>query len=431
LTAARAQRFALRGARILDPAAERDETCDVFIADGRIKALGAVPEGFHAGRELDARQHWLLPGLVDLAARLREPGQAHKATIRSESRAAVSAGITTLATPPDTDPAVDNPSVVDWIRRRAEALGLCRVQIIGGLTRNLDGKHMAAMGALKDSGCAALSNGRQPVPNAAVMRRLLEYAATAGLCVWLHPLDESLAGNGCAHEGAVATRMGLPGIPETAETACLARDLTLVEQTGARAHFCRLSSARGAAMIAEAKQRGLPVTADVAAHQLFLTEHDLAGFNPACHLRPPLRTAEDRDGLRAAVRNGTIDAICSDHQPHEEDAKVNPFPLTEPGISSLETLLPLALELTREKILTPLDMASRICSGPARILGAGGGSLEVGAPADLCLVAPEALWELQPDRLLSAGKNTPFTGHTFPGRATHTWVGGRLVHGEA
>lgn len=425
------QRFALRGARLLDPNAERDEQCDVFIADGHIAGLGSAPDGFRADIEMDARQHWLLPGLVDLAAHLREPGQSHKATISSEAAAAVAAGVTTLAVPPDTNPAVDNPSVVDWIRRRGETLNLTRIHVIGGLTRNLDGEHMAALGALKDSGCVALGNGSHAVSDAAIMRRLMEYAASVGLPVWLYPLDEALAEGGCAHEGKVATRMGLPGIPETAEIARLARDLALVEQTGVRAHFCRLSSTRSAEMIAGAKQRGLRITADVAVHQLFLTENDLTDFNPDCHLRPPLRSEEDRDGLRAAVREGVIDAVCSDHQPHEADAKINPFPLTEPGISALETFLPLALELTREKILTPLEMAASISTQPARILGTNAGTLEVGAPADLCLAAPNAPWTLQAEQLHSAGKNTPFQGHTFPGRVTHTWVGGRLVYGNS
>lgn len=429
MNARQANRFAIRGARVLDTRNGRDETTDVFVADGRILALGEAPDGFEGEAELSAHGCWLLPGLVDLAAHLREPGQAHKATIASECRAAAAAGITTLCVPPDSDPVVDTPAVVDWITRRARELGLTHVQVLGGLTQNLDGRHMAALAALKQGGCVGISNARHPIASAGTLRRLLEYASSFDLTVFLHPLDTSLADGGCAHEGPVATRMGLPGVPETAETAALARDLAVVEQTGARAHFCRLSSARSAELIAAAQRRGLPVSADVAAHQLFLTEADIDGFNALCHVDPPLRSAEDREGLRAAVREGVIAAVCSDHQPHEADAKTDPFPLTAPGISALETLLPLGLALVKEGVLAPLSLAARLCEAPSRILGLEC-TLSPGAPADLCLVDPDAPWTPRADTLLSAGKNSPFIGRPLPGRATHTWIDGRLVHGN-
>jgi dihydroorotase len=421
------QKFALRGARVLDPRAGRDETGDVFLGEGRILAVGKAPDGFAPDAEINAEGHWLIPGIVDLAARPREPGQAHKATIASECRAAAAAGITTLCIPPDTDPVVDTPSVVDWITHRAGQTGMTRVQILGALTRDLDGRHMAAMAALKQAGCAGLGHARRLIADAGVLRRLLEYAASFDLTVFLNPLDHALAGDGCAHEGPVATRLGLPGIPETAETAALARDLALVEQTGARVHFCRLSCARSSELIAGA--RGLPVSADVAVHQLFLTEDHIAGFNPLYHVDPPLRSAADRDGLRAAVGDGTIDAICSDHQPHEPDAKTNPFPLTEPGMPGLETLLPLGLELVRDGVLTPLGLAARLCDAPARILGTEAGTLKPGHPADLCLLNPDAPWTPSTDNLLGADRRSPFLGRELPGRATHTWIGGRLAHG--
>lgn len=423
--------FAIRQPRVLDARTGHDVVCDVFLSEGRILALGQTPSGFEPDVELDANGRWLIPGVVDLSARLREPGEAHKATIASECRAAAASGITTLCVPPDSDPVVDTPAVVDWITRRAEALGLTQVRVLGGLTQGLDGRHMAAMAALRQGGCVGVSNARRPLASAGILRKLLEYASSFDLVTFLHPLDESLAGSGCAHEGPVATRLGLPGIPEAAETAALAKELALVEQTGARVHFCRLSTARSVELIAAARQRGLPVSADVAAHQLFLTDGDIADFNSQYHVDPPLRSRADREGLRAAVREGIIDAICSDHQPHEADAKTDPFPLTAPGISSLETLLPLGLRLVREDVLSPLELVARLCEAPARILGLEAGTLQPGETADLCLVDPDATWTLHIEDLLSAGRNTPFTGQAFPGRATHTWIAGRLVHGSA
>jgi dihydroorotase len=369
-----------------------------------------------------------MPGIVDLAARLREPGQSHKATIASETAAAAAAGITTVCVPPDTTPVIDTPSVIEWIRQRAGSQPAVRILTLGALTQGLDGQAISAMAALKEAGCSGISNADRPLASTLVLRRAMEYAATFDLTIHLHALDHSLKAGGCAHEGPVATRMGLPGIPEAAETVGVARDLALIEQTGVQAHFCRLSTRRAVEMIADAQARGLDVTADVCAHQLFLSETDLQGFSSMCHVDPPLRSETDRSALRAAVRSGVIGAICSDHRPHEPDAKTNPFPATEPGISALETLLPLVLKLVESGEIPLLDAIHRLTAGPAEILGVDDGGLRPGSTADLCLVNPGLGWQLQPGKLRSAGQNTPFAGWEFSGRAVMTVTGGRIVH---
>lgn len=416
----------IANARLLDAACDSDRVVDIFLQDGCVAALGDPPEDWHGTETIDAAGCWVLPGVIDLAARLREPGQSHKATIASESAAALSAGITGVCMPPDTDPVIDNPSVVEWIRHRAQPHAL-RVHPLGAMTRALGGEQISEMGALRDAGCVGVSNGRGPIRDLAVLRHAMEYAATLGLTVFLQPQDPALSGHGCAHEGPVATRLGLAGVPVAAETAAIAAALAVAEQTGARLHLCRLSSAQGAELVAAARKRELPVTADVAAHQLFLCEMDISGFDSLCHVDPPLRAHEDRQALREAVASGVIDAICSDHQPHEADAKINPFPLTEPGISGIETLLPLGLRLVEEGVLTPLQLADRLSGAPARVLGLDAGTLAVGAPADLTLIDPGAIWELARGELRSAGKHTPFSGWEFRGRAVRTLIDGETV----
>lgn len=425
-----AESLLIAGARLLDPASKLDATGFVAVRDGLIAHVGRKAPKGKFDRRIDGAGLWLMPGIVDLCARLREPGAAHKATIRSEMPAAQAGGITTLCMPPDTRPVIDTPSVVDRIQTRVARAGAgLDVRVLGALTQNLAGEALPDMAALAAAGVAGVTNAFAPLANLLIARRSLEYALGVGLTVHVTPHDAALAGGGCAHEGAVATRLGLPGIPAAAETVAIAQWLALVEETGARVHFGRLSTARGAQMIAQAQAAGLPVTADVAMHQLFLTDEALAGFDPACHVVPPLRSARDRDALRAAVRAGAIGAICSDHQPHEADAKINPLPLTEPGISALETLLPLGLRLVQEKLLSPLAMVERLSLGPARILGLAAGRLAAGAPAHLALVDPAARWTLRAGTLLSAGRHTPFDGTVFTGRAVRTVHAGRTVFG--
>jgi dihydroorotase len=323
---------------------------------------------------------------------------------------------------------VETPADIELIRLRAEAAGMARVVTLGALTRGLDGEYLSEMAALKKAGCVGVSNALRPLANTQVLRRALEYAATFDLTVFLYADDHWLSANGCAHEGKVATRMGLPGIPQAAETAAIARDLALVEQTGVRAHFCRLSTARAAHMVARAQFDGLPVTADVAIPYLYLTEIDIREFDSNCHVIPPLRTTEDRQRLRDAVQRGIFSAICSDHQPHDPDAKLRPFPSTEPGISGLDTLLPLGLRLVDEQVMELGELIQRLTAGPARILGLPGGTLAVGSAADICIFDPELTWLLDPSTIKSHGHNTPFMGWELKGRATHTLLAGRLVH---
>jgi dihydroorotase len=421
-------RIRISGGRVIDPASSIDAEHDVFIAAGRIAAMGNAPDGFIPDLDIDASGCIICPGLIDLSARVREPGQENKATIASESLAAASGGITTLCCPPDTTPVIDTPAVTELIRLRAETTGLARIVTLGALTRGLAGEQLSEMAALHKAGCVGVSNALRPLANPLILRRAMEYAATFDLTVFLHADDHWLSNGGCAHEGRIATRMGLPGIPEAAETAAVARDLALIQQTGVRAHFCRLTSERAARMVARAQYDGLPVSADVAMPYLYLSEIDISDFNTQCHLIPPLRTVEDRQGLREALRRGTLSAICSDHQPHEPDAKLGPFPATEPGISGLDTLLPLALQLAHDKVLPLSDLLHRLTRGPAEILGLPGGTLASGATADICIFDPERTWMLDASTMRSSGRNTPFMGWEMKGRVIHTLLAGQLVY---
>ena len=413
----------IKNARLLDPAANTDTVGCLGLRKGRIDYRGARAPKAAYDEVIDAKGLWLMPGIIDLCARMREPGQTQKATMRSEATAALASGITAVCLPPDTKPVIDNTSVVNRVNRIAKAAAGSYVYMLGALTRGLEGQALSEMSALKQAGCVGVSNGLAPVANTLIARRALEYASSLGITVHVVPLDPALANGGCAHEGAMATKLGLTAIPVSAETVAMRQWISLVEDTGARIHFGRLSSARGVALLESAQARGLPVTADVAAHQLFLADADIDGFNAMAHVIPPLREARDRDALRAAVKSGAIGSICSDHQPHEADAKINPFPLTEAGISALETLLPLCLRLVQDGLLSPLQAVARLSLAPAGILGIERGSLAVGAVADLTLVDPAASWQLDPLRMLSRGRNTPFGGTVFTGRPLRSWIG--------
>ncbi|SFD46282.1 dihydroorotase [Thiohalospira halophila DSM 15071] len=419
----------IRGGRVIDPANELDTTTDVFLAEGRILAVGdETPEGFAADETIDAAGLLVAPGLVDLQARLREPGQEYKGDIASETRAAIRGGITTLCAPPDTDPPIDTPAVASLLIERAEDVGAARVLPVGALTAGLAGEHLSELVNLHRAGCVAFSNNRYPITNTQVLRRAMEYAATCDLTVLIHAEDPWLAEKGCAHDGEVASRLGLPGIPVSAETVEIARTLALVEQTGVRAHYCKVSSGTGVELIRRARADGLPVTANVSINQLHLTEMEIGDFNTLYHVRPPLRTQRDRDLLRRAVADGTVQAICSDHQPHDADAKLAPFGESAAGISGLETLLGLTLRLVRDRLLDLPTALARITCDPARALGLPGGTLTPGTAADLCLFDPEAEWEVDPSTFASRGQNSPY-GHWFlPGRVERTLVDGRTVH---
>jgi dihydroorotase len=414
--------------RLIDPAHGIDDFLDLHIDGETVVAVGHAPAEFAADEIIDARDCVVCPGLVDLAASLREPGYEHKATLASETAAAARGGITTLLCTPDTNPVIDNSAVVELVHRMARKLGQARILATGALTRGLKGEQLSEMAALKQAGCVAVSNAHHPLASTLVERRALEYATTFGLTVFLRSEDRHLRAGGCAHEGAVAARLGLPSIPSAAESVAVARDLALAEHTKAKVHFRNLSTQTAARMIGEAQAAGLAVTADVAAHQLHLTEMDVDGFVAECHVSPPFRTLGDRAALRRAVADGTIAAICSDHQPHEPDAKQRPFPETEPGISGLETLLGLTLRLVEEKVLDLPTAIARVTSGPADILDLPYGRLSAGSPADVCVFDPERRWTLDTGTMRSEGRNTPFSGWDFPGYITYSLFNGRIVY---
>ncbi|VAW53668.1 Dihydroorotase [hydrothermal vent metagenome] len=418
----------IKNGHLIDPANNIDQLADMAITNGKVSAIEAantIKENANT-QTIDARNLTIIPGLVDCCARLREPGLENKATIQSETIAAAKAGITTLCCPPDTDPVIDEPAVVELINQKAAHSAHSHVVTLGALTAGLHGKYLSEMYALKQAGCVGVSNCRKPVENSLVLKRAFAYAATFGLRVFIEPDEHWLSVGGCAHEGEIATRLGLKSIPVSAETIAIARALELVTETGVSAHFGRLSSAQGAEMIARAKNEQLPVTADVSAHQLHLTEQDISSYNSACHVIPPLRTQRDQEALRNAVANNTIDAICSDHQPHNIDAKQAPFASTEAGISSLETLLPLCLRLAQQTELNLSDVIQKITYSPAKLLGLNAGTLSVGSNADICIFDHAEDWQLTTDAMNSHGKNTPFLGWNFQGKVKHTLINGTL-----
>ena len=420
----------IKNGHLIDPKNDINGKHDIYISDGNVAALDKVPKSFKAEQTIDASGRTVIPGIVDLSARLREPGQEYKGTIYSETKAAAASGITTLCVPPDTNPIIDNPAVAELIQRRAEEAGFANVVTLGALTMGLNGEQLSEMAELRnEGGCVGVSNGTRYITTTLIMRRAMEYAASCGLTVFITPEEHSLVNSGVAHEGSISTRLGLPAIPEAAETVAVARELMLVEQTGVRAHFCRLSTGRAINMIARAQHDGLPITADVAAHQLHLTEMDLGYFNSLCHVRPPLRTQRDMECLQHALQSGNITAVCSDHQPHDADAKLAPFSETEPGMSALETLLPLTLRMANEGLMTPIEVIARLTQHPADILGLDKGHLAVGSPADICIFDPEQHWTVDAQNMVSKGKNTPLDGWELKGKVTHTMLNGKIVFG--
>lgn len=420
----------IAGARVIDPPSGHDAPASIYIEGGKVVAVGRAPAGFKPAEVLDAAGLVACPGLVDLSARLREPGFEYKATLESEMHAAIAGGVTTLACPPDTDPALDEPGLVEMLTRRAAGLEGARVHPLGALTVGLKGERLAEMAELHEAGCVGFSQGNAELPGHTTLLNAFRYAATFGYTVWLRPEDADLARGGVAHEGEVSTRLGLAAIPVIAETVAIRTILELMAVTGARVHLARLSSAAGVELVAQAKAQGARITCDVGIHHLHLCDRDVADFNANCNLRPPLRDTGDRDRLRRAVAEGTIDAICSDHTPVDEDAKQVPFGEAEPGATGLELLLPLTLQWGRESKLKPTDTLGAVTHRAARILGVAAGSLAAGSAADICLYDPDRPWTVRPLALASQGKNTPFLGLELTGRVVRTLVAGRVVHVE-
>lgn len=418
----------IQNGRLIDPSQGLDKVTDLFVENHKIVAIGEAPEDFDDAQIVDASGQWVLPGLVDLAVSLREPGFTQKGSIATEGRAAVSGGVTTLISPPDTRPIVDTPAVAALIQDKADEAGMANVFPLGALTQGLEGVQLSNMVALTDAGCIALSNGRHGIANTKVLSRALEYAATHDLLVVFHPDEKSLSDGGCAHEGMISTMHGLSGIPDTAETVALMRDLLLVEKTGVRAHFARLSCAKSVEMIADAKAAGLDVTADVAVHNLLLNDSVLSQFDGRYHVLPPLRSENDRLTLIEGIKRGVITAICSDHQPHEKMAKIAPFAATEPGMANVEILLPLALQLMDEGDFDLTTLLSCLTSGPANCFGLEAGSLAVGSFADFVLFDSTARWTWSYEGRRTKGHNSPYFGEEFIGRVMSTYVSGQQVY---
>ncbi len=419
----------IQNGRLIDPANRLDGRHDLFVADDKIVAVGSAPDGFTADRTIDASGLVVAPGLIDLAARLREPGFEYKATLESEMDAAMAGGVTSLAIPPDTDPVLDEPGLVEMLCYRAKKLNRAHVYPVGALTIGLKGQQLSEMAELVEAGCVAFSQANTPILDTRVLGRAMQYAATFGFRVWLQPIDPHLARGGVAHDGEVASRLGLPGIPASSEIIALFTYLQMARLTGARLHITRLSSADSLALIDQARADGVDVTCDVAVHHLHLCDMDIGYFNPHCHVIPPLRSQRDRIALARAVAEGRINAICSDHTPVDDDAKQAPFSESEPGTTGLELLLPLTLKWAAEHKLPLIDALARITSEAARIAGiAKGGHLSVGARADICIFDPDAHQLISRSTLKSQGKNTPFLGLELPGRVHHTLVEGTPMY---
>ncbi len=428
----------IRNGRVIDPASGRDEFADLLVSGGRIVSIGSGIDGARADRTIDASGCIVAPGLVDLAARLREPGSEHEGMLESELNAAAAGGVTSLVCPPDTDPVLDEPGLVEMLKFRARKMSLCRLFPLGALTRGLGGEVLTEMAELTEAGCVGFSQAEVPLADTLILHRALQYASTFGYSVWLRPQDRWLGG-GVAASGAVATRLGLSGVPVIAETVALHTIFELIRSSGARVHLCRLSSGAGVDLVRAAKAEGLAVTCDVSINSLHLTDVDIGYFDSAMRLTPPLRQQRDRDALRAGLADGTIDALVSDHAPVDDDAKTLPFAEAEPGASGLELLLSLALKWGDDAFADPRTglhraLATVTCE-PVRVLGealgslaASAGRLVEGGVGDVCVFDPLSHWRVEPKALRSQGRSTPFSGYELPGQVRATVVAGHLAY---
>lgn len=421
----------IKNGRLVDPANGIDAQQDVYVADGKIAGIGAAPAGFAADRTIDAQGLLVIPGLVDLSARLREPGYEYKATLESEMQAAVQGGVTSLVCPPDTDPVLDEPGLVEMLKHRARLLNQANVYPLGALTAGLKGEALTEMAELTEAGCIGFSQAENPILDTTVLLRALQYAQTFGYTVWLRPQDPHLGRGGIAHSGAIASRLGLSGVPVMAETVALHTIFELLRATGARVHLCRLSSAAGLDLVRAAKQEGLAITCDVGVHHVHLTDMDIGFFDPNARMTPPLRAQRDREAIRQALADGTIDVICSDHTPVDDDEKMLPFGEASPGATGLELLLALTLKWAQEaggsdsKALS--TAVAKVTSEAARVAGLNAGSLSVGSAADICLFDPAVRWKVEAKALASQGKHTPFLGYELAGKVSATIVGGHIA----
>jgi dihydroorotase len=416
----------IQGGTLIDPANGTEQQQDVYIAAGKIVALGAAPPDFQAERTLDARGLHVTPGLVDLCARLREPGYEHKATLESEMAAALAGGVTSLVCPPDTDPVLDEAGLIEMLKIRVGKLARSRVYPLGALTVGLKGEVITEMVSLTEAGCIGFTQADHPIADTQALLRALQYASTYGYAVWLRPQDAYLSKGGVAASGALASRLGLSGVPVSAETIALFTLFELMRVTGARVHVMHLSSAAGVELVRAAKAEGLPVTCDVSANHLHLIDMDIGYFDAQFRLDPPLRQQRDREAIRAGLADGTIDAICSVHTPVDDDEKLLPFAEATPGATGLELLLSLTVKWAQETGVPFGKAFARITSAPAAVMQVDAGRLAVGDNADLCVFDANAHWHVEPRALKSQGHNTPFLGYELPAVVRATIVAGRI-----
>ena len=424
----------IKNGRLIDPANKIDAQQDLFIVDGKVAAIGSAPAGFNADRVIDAGGKVVAPGLVDLSARLREPGFEYKATLKSEMQAAIQGGVTTLVCPPDTDPVLDEPGLVEMLKHRAKGLNQANVHPLGALTMGLKGEALTEMAELTEAGCIGFSQAEVPVTDTTVLLRAMQYAKTFGYTVWLRPQDAYIGRGGVAHSGPLASRLGLSGVPVMAETIALHTIFELMRASGARVHLCRLSSATGIELVRAAKAEGLPLTCDVGAHHVHLTDADINFFDSNARVDPPFRSQRDREAIRAGLLDGTIDAVVSDHTPVDDDEKLLPFGEASPGATGLELLLSLVVKWADDYASqhpggSPLLRAlARVTSEPARVAGLAAGQLGVGAVADVVVFDPAARWTVEASALASQGKHSPFLGYELAGQVQATIVAGHVAY---
>ena len=420
-------RILLRGGRILDPAAEHDAVGDLLLVDGRVAAVGGKLRVEDA-QVIDASGCWVAPGFIDLHSHLREPGQEYKESIATGGRSAAAGGFTAVACMANTHPVNDDPAMTDYILDRAKQESPVRVYPVAAATKGLEGKVMTEMSALLAAGAVAFSDDGKTIMDSGVMRRVLQYSTLVEAPVITHAEDRTLVAGGVVNEGPVSTRLGLPGNPAIAEEVHISRDLALARVTGAHLHVAHVSTRGGIEQIRRARELGIHVTSEVAPHHLTLTDEAALGFDTNAKVAPPLRSAEDRDACRAALCEGVIDAIATDHAPHALHEKELDFREAPPGMIGFETPVAVVLDLVRKGEITPLELVRRLATHPARILRVAGGSLAVGSVADVVVADPERVWKYDPAKGYSKSVNSPWAGHTLTGRVTHTIVGGQLVY---
>jgi len=419
--------LAILNGHLIDPKNQLDGQHDLYIENGCVVAIDHAPKGFTADLEVDASDKIVCPGLIDLCARVRSPGADSAHALEKELQSAVAGGITRLVCPPDTMPVIDLPATARLEQDLAAETGLARVHPIAAMTRKLEGEKITDMAMLQEAGCVGIGNALKPIADTLVLRRAMQYASTYDIKVFLTPFDPYLLGNGCLHEGELSTLLGLPAIPEAAETVAVARDLALIETAGVSAHIQLISCGRALEMIEQAQQHGLPVSASVAAHHLHICENDMPHFDSNFKVLPPFREQSDKQALREGIKNGVISSVCSDHQSRGKDTKLAPFSEASSGVTGLQTLLSLTLRLAQEDVCSLSEAIALLTCNPAREIGLDSGHLGIGQPADICIFDPNEAWELTPESLYCRGESSPFMGQTLTGRVCQTLIEGEIV----